>query len=68
MMNNARTEVPLWHKITLSFKEAALLTGVGEQRLRALADRFPELTICIDTKKRLKRVKLTEWLQNHNNL
>lgn len=57
-------DTPIWHKITLSFKEAALLTGIGENRLRALADRRPELVICIDSKRRIKRKKLEEWIDN----
>lgn len=60
--------VPLWQKITLSFHEAAQLTGVGENRLRALADRKPELTVTIDSKKRLKRKKLEDFLMNVRSL
>lgn len=60
--------VPLWHKVTLSFKEARQLTGIGEQRLRALADRVPELAIQIDSKKRIKRQKLLDYLTIHTNI
>lgn len=67
-MNNTKTDVPLWYKVTLSFKEAACLTGVGEQRLRALADRVPELAIQIDSKKRIKRQKLLDYLTIHTNI
>lgn len=62
--SNLSTEVPIWQKITLSFKEAASLTGLGEQKLRAIAERKPELTISVNTHKRLKRTKLVEWLES----
>jgi hypothetical protein len=58
--------VPIWHKITLSFKEAALLTGIGECRLRLLAEKNPELIIHIDSKTRIKRDKLEKFIANHS--
>ena len=50
--NNISTnKVPIWQKTTLSFKEAADLTGIGEKKLRAFADRNSDFVLCIDSKK-----------------
>lgn len=61
--NDLQLEVPIFEKITLSFTEAARYSGIGEKRLRALADRHPELAINIDGRKRLKRKKLEDWIE-----
>lgn len=67
-MASNEIEVPIWEKVTLSYPEAAAFSGIGEKRLRALAERVPNLRICIDSKTRIKRVELEKYLLETNHI
>jgi hypothetical protein len=63
-MERKKEEIPIWHKLTLSYREASLLSGIGEARLRTLAERVPKLRVCIDSHSRIKRVELEKYIEN----
>lgn len=46
--------------MTLSIKEAAALSGIGENKIRFLASKYAGLTIHIGNHIRIKRKKLEE--------
>ena len=56
--------VPLWEKVTLSPEEAAAYTGIGENKLRKLADEPGcDFVMWVGTNRRLlKRKKLEEFI------
>jgi hypothetical protein len=66
--NNQSDRCPIYEKVTLSFPEASEYSGIGEARLRTLADNNPELVINIDSHRRLKRKKLEKWLESALNV
>ncbi len=56
-------EIPLWQKTCLTLDEAAVLTGIGINRLRKASDSTGELfTLWVGKKRLLKRVKLLEYI------
>lgn len=57
--------VPVWHKITLSIEEAAELSGIGQKKLREMAQR-PECEFALRAGKttRIKRKRLEEFLED----
>lgn len=62
MVNEMISEVKVCQKMTLSIKEAAALSGIGENKIRFLADKYDELTIHIGNHVRIKRKKLEELI------
>ena len=57
--------VPLWERTLLTFPEAAILSGIGINRLRSIAKNPDcEFIIWIGDRKMIKREKLQEYLLN----
>lgn len=59
-----QAQVPIWIKLTLSYEDAAKYSGIGEERLRALAQRNPDLVLHIGNHSRIKRNKLEQFVQD----
>ncbi len=58
-------EVPIWERTLLTVYEASDYTGIGINRLRALADKPNcQLIVWVGSKKMFKRKKLDEYLEN----
>lgn len=55
MNNNDGMKCPVWKKLTLSVKEAADYSGVGEAKVRLLMDNFPDIILRVGTHQRIKR-------------
>lgn len=57
-------EVPIWHKYSLSYSEAAAYFGIGEKRLRQLVSEHPnsDFILEIGTHIRFKRTLLEDYL------
>ena len=57
--------VPLWERTLLTFPEAAVLSGIGINKLRDIAkDPACDFIIWIGDRKMIKREKLKEYLLN----
>ena len=55
--------VPIWKKTLLSIKEAAALTGIGEQKLRQMCqEKDCNFVLYVGSKLRLKRIELEKYL------
>lgn len=58
-------ETPIWKKTTLTIKEAAQLSGIGEKKIRELTEQKNcEFVIFIGTHRRIKRRKFEEYLES----
>lgn len=55
-MNEQKTGIPLWEKITLSIDEAALYTGLGKAKLYEMTNRADCPFVLWIGKHRLKRI------------
>lgn len=64
IQNNISNEVPIQNKICLTFPQAAKYSGIGENKLRELAEReeFSECLLRKGSHKLIKRVLLEEFL------
>jgi excisionase family DNA binding protein len=57
-------EVPIWEKSNLTLEEAAVYSGIGINKLRAITDREDcEFVLWIGSKRLLKRKKLDEYME-----
>ena len=62
-MSEAKNTVPIYHKITLSIKEANDLTGIGINRIEAhLHEPNCPFVLFVGTKKMVKRKEFEEYL------
>ena len=62
-MSEAKNTVPIYHKITLSIKEANDLTGIGINRIEAhLREPNCPFVLFLGTKKMVKRKEFEEYL------
>ena len=62
-------EIPLWEKMNLTLDEAALYTGIGKHRLRAISDREDcEFVLWVGNRRMFKRKKLEEYLESRFSL
>lgn len=55
-------KIPVWEKYALTIKEAADYSGIGEKKLRRIAEEHDELVIRIGVKVLFKRAKLEKFL------
>ena len=55
-------EVPVWEKTTLTLKEAAAYTGIGENRLRDITNDEQNLVLWVGTKRLIKRRALEKYI------
>lgn len=67
-MENSKIECPIWEKLTLSFEEAAEYSGIGENKLRLIADKNSDMTIRIGSRTRVKRAELEKFVANSNDI
>lgn len=56
-------DVPLWHKLTLTIREAAAYSGIGEKRLRELCQSHPSFILNVGTKTLIKRIPFEEYIE-----
>jgi len=68
-METAQLQIPIWEKAVLTVEEAAALTGIGRDVIRALAHHalygpgdFPVFTVGKSLK--IPRLSLLEWLSD----
>lgn len=66
--NIDQPQVPVWHKLTLSYEDAAKFSCIGEERLRALARRHPDSALRVGNHSRIKRVKLEQFVQDSSSV
>lgn len=66
MFSKDTEEVPIWHKYSLSIDEAASYYGIGEKRLRQIANEHKgeEFLLEIGTHVRFKRKLFEEFLNS----
>lgn len=69
-MNVKTNEVPLWKKYALTLSEAAQYFGIGERKLRQIADdnRDTGIVIYNGVKLLFKRERFSEWLNEVNSI
>lgn len=68
MNRESVAEIPLWEKMNLTLDEAALYTGIGKHRLRAISDREDcEFVLWVGNRRMFKRKKLEEYLESRFN-
>lgn len=64
MNENIKMEVPIWEKTTLSIAEAALYSGIGQTKLRKMANREDcPFVLWVGHKCLIKRKPLEEYLE-----
>ena len=58
-------EIPIWEKLNLTMREASLLSNIGEDTLREVITRNPELDFLsyVGRKVLLYRKGFEKWLQ-----
>ena len=63
-MEYDKTEVPIWQKYALSFKEAAAYFRIGENKLRRIVDdnRDAEYVLWNNSRPLIKRKKFEDYL------
>ena len=67
-ISQLQSEIPLWKKVTLSFEEASLYTGIGQNKLRALCSNNPSLMLRNGAHSRIKRTALERYIEEHNEI
>lgn len=67
-MSNVDNRVPIWKKYSLNISEAADYYGIGEKRLRQIANENPgaDFILEIGSHTRSKRKLLEEYLDSSN--
>ena len=61
--------VPLWQKLTLSVAEASELSGIGQKKIRKLAeDPLCPFVLFVGKNIRIKREQFNEYLKNNNEI
>ena len=64
-MSEAKNTVPIYHKITLSIKEANELTGIGINRIEDhLREPNCPFVLFVGTKKLVKRKEFEQFISN----
>ena len=64
-MSEAKNTVPIYHKITLSIKEANELTGIGTNRIEDhLREPNCPFVLFVGTKKLVKRKEFKQFISN----
>ena len=68
--NKFNTEVPIQDKVLLTFPQAAKYSGIGENKLRELAERkeFSECILKNGNRKLIKRVLFEEYLTEQDEI
>lgn len=66
-MEEEKFKVPIWEKLTLSIKEAAEYSGIGETRIRLLCE-TTNIGISVGNHQRVKRKELEKLIQNISDL
>lgn len=61
-------KVPVWRKLTLTIREAAEYSGIGEKRLRELCQSHPSFLITVGTKTLIKRIPFEQYIERANAL
>lgn len=56
-----KKEVPIWKKITLTIREAAAYSGIGEDKMRNIVSEHEELIVQLGNRKLVKRAALEEY-------
>jgi excisionase family DNA binding protein len=57
-------DIPYYHKMFLSIDEAARYTGIGQNKMREICDKHPELNIWNGNKRLIKRARLEKYLDS----
>ena len=65
--NKFNTEVPIQDKVLLTFPQAAKYSGIGENKLRELAE-FSECILKNGNRKLIKRVLFEEYLTEQDEI
>lgn len=64
MNNELKAEIPIWEKMNLTLDEAAIYTGIGKHRLRAISEKEDcEFVLWVGNRRMFKRKKLEEYLE-----
>nr|MBQ8251927.1 transposase [Lachnospiraceae bacterium] len=60
------SDIPVWNRFLLSIYEAAAYYHIGEKKIRALIDRYPdaEFILYVGNKALIKRRQFEEFLDN----
>ncbi|MDE6761787.1 MAG: helix-turn-helix domain-containing protein [Lachnospiraceae bacterium] len=70
LQNNISDEVPIQDKVLLTFQQAAKYSGIGENKLREIAERkeFSECILKNGNRKLIKRVLFEEYLTEQDEI
>lgn len=68
--NLENLNVPIWEKVTLSIKEAAAYSGIGECKIRELCTnmRNNDFVLHIGSHTKIKRIPFTKFLLNSDSI
>lgn len=66
-MEEENIKVPIWEKLTLSVREAAKYSGIGETRIRRICENS-DIGVYVGNHLKVKRKLLEEYIQNSNDL
>lgn len=56
------SKVPIWIKLTLTIKEAAEYSGIGENKIRELCQSNPDFVLRVGTKILIKRTQFEQYI------
>lgn len=62
-MSGKKVEVPIWEKLALTVREAAVYSGIGENRIRfIMEEQENDFVLCIGNRKLIKRKQFEEFI------
>lgn len=62
-LSGKKVEVPIWEKLALTVREAAVYSGIGENRIRfIMEEQENDFVLCIGNRKLIKRKQFEEFI------
>lgn len=65
-MTNKDLHVPVWEKVTLSIKEAAAWSGIGEDKIRRICEESDKIALHIGNHTRVKRKEFEKYIMRND--
>ena len=69
MLNESKSNIPIWEKQNLTIKEAAAYSGIGENTIRSLLkSKSCPFLLRVGSKQMIKKKKFDEYIEKISNL
>lgn len=66
VIENKEQKIPIWHKYTLTIKEASIYTNIGQKKIRELInDPLCTFVLRMNGKALIKRKDFEEWINDN---